>query len=116
MAGDDVGIEGAWLYVLRCRGDRLYCGVCLDLASRWEQHCTGRGAKFTKAFPPQTIAAAWHLAVPLGAVQRYEYQLKRLSRQKKMLLVQRPERISDMLGVPSEEVQTVQQETPQSGN
>ena len=70
------GHEGSWLYVLRCRGDRLYCGVCLDLDQRFAQHCAGKGARFTKAFPPQSLVAAWHFSAPLGDAQKIEYRFK----------------------------------------
>ena len=91
------GHEGAWLYVLSCRGGRLYCGVCLDLVARFEQHCLGKGAKFTKAFAPEFLAAGWHFSADLGQVQKYEYAFKKISRSKKMRALAEPEQLSQIL-------------------
>ena len=93
------GIEGAWLYMLHCRGDRLYCGVCLELSQRFELHCSGKGAKFTKAFPPERLAVAWHFASPLGVVQGFEYRLKKLAKKQKKQLILQPELIANLLRV-----------------
>ena len=50
--------ERWFVYVLRCRGDRLYCGITKDLAGRFANHVAGRGAKFTRAFPPEAMIGA----------------------------------------------------------
>lgn len=53
---ESVSTPRTWfVYVLRCRGDRLYCGIATDVAARLEAHRAGRGAKFTRAFPPEAL-------------------------------------------------------------
>lgn len=47
--------ERWFVYVLRCRGDRLYCGIAKDVDARYAEHAAGKGAKFTRAFPPERI-------------------------------------------------------------
>ena len=48
--------ERPWcLYLLECKGGALYAGITNDLVARYEAHATGRGAKFTRAFPPRRI-------------------------------------------------------------
>ena len=44
-------------YVLRCEGDRIYCGHTKDLEVRMLQHTGGSpgGAKFCLEYPPQEI-------------------------------------------------------------
>jgi putative endonuclease len=43
------------LYLLECKGGALYAWITNDLAARYKTHATGRGAKFTRAFPPRRI-------------------------------------------------------------
>ena len=71
------------LYLLECAGDRLYAGVTNDLAARFEAHCAGRGARFTRAFPPARIVAAASLPTRSAALKA-EYALKRQPRARKL--------------------------------
>lgn len=76
------------VYLLRCRGDRLYCGVTTDLDERFAAHAAGTGAKFTRAFPPIAIEASVVVAGRAEAL-RLEARIKRLPReQKRHALVQ----------------------------
>ena len=50
-----------FVYMLRCAGNRIYTGYAVDVAARFEEHCTGHGAKFTKAFPPEKILRQFEL-------------------------------------------------------
>ena len=71
------------LYLLECAGDRLYAGVTNDLAARFAAHRAGRGARFTKAFPPLRIVAACELASRSLALKA-EHALKRQPRAAKL--------------------------------
>lgn len=45
--------ESGWvLYILSCRGNRLYTGISNDLEGRLRAHREGRGSKFVRAFKP----------------------------------------------------------------
>ncbi len=47
----------AWvLYLLTCRGGRLYTGISNDLEGRLRAHREGRGSKFVRAFSPFRLA------------------------------------------------------------
>jgi putative endonuclease len=72
-----------WLYLLRCRGDRLYAGVAIDVSARFELHRSGKGARFTRANPPQCVLAAQPFATH-GEALRAEYALKQLKRTEKL--------------------------------
>jgi putative endonuclease len=75
-----------WVYVLACRGERLYCGVSPDVEARLRAHAAGRGAKFTRAHPPERLLAA--RALPdRGAAQAEEARVKRLPRARKLAWV-----------------------------
>src|SRR5690606_34591935 len=44
-----------YLYILECAGGRLYTGITVDVEARYRAHAQGRGAKFTRSFPPSRI-------------------------------------------------------------
>ncbi len=51
-------MHGNWvLYVLICRGDRLYTGMTNNLQNRLKAHQQGKGSKFVRAFSPFELAA-----------------------------------------------------------
>lgn len=73
----------SWIvYLILCRGGRLYCGVTTDLASRWDAHVAGRGARFTRAFPPVAIVAATRVQ-GRGDALSLEARIKRQRRERK---------------------------------
>lgn len=72
-----------FVYVLRCRGDRLYCGITKDVAARFAEHQAGKGAKFTRAFPPTTVVAVTTAAGKAEAL-REERAFKALDRVRKL--------------------------------
>jgi putative endonuclease len=75
--------ETWWLYLLECRGEKLYAGIALDVAARFELHRAGKGARFTRANPPQSVLAAQPFATR-GDALRAEYALKQLTRTEKL--------------------------------
>ncbi len=49
--------RGKWfVYALECEGGRVYIGHTEDLARRFDQHMSGKGAEWTKAHPPLRVA------------------------------------------------------------
>jgi putative endonuclease len=66
------------VYLLVCRGGRLYAGVTPDLVARMRKHRAGSGAKFTRAHPPESLLAAKAFASRAAALSM-EHQVKRLS-------------------------------------
>lgn len=74
-----------FVYMLRCAGDRIYTGYAVDVEARFEQHKSGRGAKFTKAFPPECILRKFELNCHEEAL-RLEARIKKLPRPQKELL------------------------------
>lgn len=76
-----------FVYILRCRGDRLYTGITTDIERRFREHLgNSRGAKFTKANPPQETAALWSCE-NRSIASKLESVIKKLSRTKKLLLI-----------------------------
>ena len=74
-----------FVYMLRCAGNRIYTGYAVDVDARFEQHVSGKGAKFTKAFPPQCILRKFELPSHEQAL-RLEARIKMLPRERKELL------------------------------
>jgi putative endonuclease len=76
----------AFVYLLRCADDSLYCGWTIDVPRRVQAHATGRASRYTAARRPHTLAAAWEVATHTDA-RRLEARIKRLSRPEKLALV-----------------------------
>ena len=77
-----------YVYILRCRDGSLYTGLTNDLPRRWALPASGRGAKYTRAHPPEALAALWQ-AEDHAAAARLEALIKQLPREKKLALVRR---------------------------
>src|SRR5574343_737045 len=66
-----------WVYVLNCNGERLYTGITTDVDSRYEAHVQGRGARFTRSFPPLALVAS--TPCPSQRIARQlEWQIKQM--------------------------------------
>ena len=85
-----------FVYMLRCAGDRIYTGYAVDVEARFEQHKSGKGAKFTKAFPPECILRKFELNSHEEAL-RLEARIKRLPRPQKELLAAGDEKLAAQL-------------------
>lgn len=85
-----------FVYMLRCAGDRIYTGYAVDVDARFEQHKSGKGAKFTKAFPPQCILRKFELSSHEEAL-RLEARIKKLPRPQKELLAAGDEALATQL-------------------
>ena len=85
-----------FFYALRCADDTLYAGVTTDPSRRVTEHNSGRGARYTAGRRPVRLVAVWRLP-DRGAAQRAEAQFRRLSRARKLALIE--QRLS-FAGVP----------------
>lgn len=73
-----------FVYMLECRGNRIYTGITTDLARRFEEHRGKKpGARFTRAHPPTRLLAAVEAGTRAEAL-RLEASLKRLTRARKL--------------------------------
>jgi putative endonuclease len=103
-----------FFYALRCADDTLYAGVTTDLARRVAEHNAGRGARYTAGRRPVRLVAAWRFP-DRGAAQRAEAHFRRLTRARKLVLIEqqlsfegvpfcRDEGIGDLLEVGRDKV------------
>ena len=67
-----------YVYLIQCKNGRLYTGITPDLGARFEAHCAGKGALFTRLNPPQRMLAARPFE-GRSAAARAEIQMKGLT-------------------------------------
>lgn len=80
-------MEQIWyLYILRCRDGSLYTGITTDVDKRFEAHCTGKGAKYTRGRGPLELVYREECGDHSAALKR-ELAVKRLQRQDKEALI-----------------------------
>ena len=80
-----------YIYMLRCRDGSFYTGIAADIEKRLRQHASGGAAcaKYTRAHPPEAVAALWRCG-DKSAAARLEYAIKaKLTRGEKLALVRR---------------------------
>lgn len=81
-------MESKWyLYILRCGDGTLYTGITTDVEKRFAQHCSGKGAKYTRGRGPLELVYREECDDHSQALKR-EWEIKKLSRQEKMRLIQ----------------------------
>ncbi len=83
----------AFVYILECEDGSLYTGITTDVKRRAQEHCgkNGKGAKYTKSRSPRAIRMVWQ-AKSYASAARLEYAIKHLTRNKKLQLIEDPER------------------------
>ncbi|MCE7898412.1 MAG: GIY-YIG nuclease family protein [bacterium] len=74
-----------WVYVLICEGNNYYTGVAKDVGKRFAIHLSGRGAKYTRSFPPIRIAYSEQCLDKSSALKR-EHEIKKLTHKEKAKL------------------------------
>jgi putative endonuclease len=78
----------AYVYLLRCRDNSLYCGWTSDLDRRLAAHSAGRASRYTASRLPVALAFSQPMA-DRSAALREEARIKRLTRPQKLALVDR---------------------------
>jgi len=75
--------KGWCVYILLCRSTYLYTGITKDIGKRLKEHEQGTGSRFVRSRLPFTLIRT----IPCSSgreARSLEYQIKQLSRQKKM--------------------------------
>ena len=76
-----------YTYILKCSDGSLYTGWTNNLDKRVEDHNSGKGAKYTRSRRPVVLAYYEQFETKDGAM-RSEWEIKRLTRKKKLALIQ----------------------------
>lgn len=75
--------ESWWVYMIACRGGKVYTGTACDPEARFRAHRAGKGAAFTRANPPLELLRCERYPSRQAAC-RAEAALKKLPREKKL--------------------------------
>lgn len=75
-----------YVYLIRTRTNTLYCGITNNLERRFEQHQTGKGAKYLRGKGP--LSLEWTQAVAdKSAALKEEIRIKKLTKEQKEVMV-----------------------------
>ena len=80
-------IRDSYTYILKCSDKSLYTGWTNNLDKRVEDHNSGKGAKYTRSRRPVVLAYYEQFDTKEEAMRR-EWEIKRLTRKKKLALIQ----------------------------
>lgn len=80
-----------FVYLLECRGGSLYTGITTDVERRYAQHVAGKGARYTRSYPPLRILARFEHP-DRAAASRAEHAIKQLTPVQKRALCASGER------------------------
>ena len=75
-----------YTYIVECSDGSLYTGWTNDLEKRIKAHNDGKGAKYTKSRRPVVLAYYEEFQTREEAMRR-EWEIKQMSRQKKMRMI-----------------------------
>jgi putative endonuclease len=74
------------VYIIHCSDNTLYTGITTDVQRRFQQHASGRGAKYFRGRQPVTVVyhESGHTRSSAGS---REIEIKALARAEKQLLI-----------------------------
>ncbi len=67
-----------WVYMIECRGGKIYTGIAKDPEARYRRHLSGNGAAYTRINPPVALLAKRPCGTRSDAL-REERNLRRLT-------------------------------------
>ena len=76
-----------YVYILQCADHTFYTGYTNDVLKRLNTHNSGKGAKYTRSRRPCKLVWACAYDTKSNAM-RGEYEIKQLTRQEKMKLIE----------------------------
>jgi len=80
-------MKGNFIYIVECKDKSLYTGWTTDVEARVKAHNEGKGAKYTKTRRPVKLVYTEEFATKQEATKR-EFAIKKLTREKKLKLIQ----------------------------
>ena len=88
------------MYIIECSNGSLYTGYTVDIEKRFDKHVSGKGgAKFTRAFKPQSIEASWKITGERGDAMHVEAYIKSLDKKEKLTIISDPETLIERLNL-----------------
>ena len=75
-----------YVYIILTVNNKLYCGYTTNLEKRYNNHCEGKGAKFTRANKPLKLVYYVEYTTKEDALKE-ECRIKKLKRTEKEKLI-----------------------------
>lgn len=85
-----------YTYIIRCKDNSLYTGYTSDIKRRIEEHKKGINSKYTRAKGFDKLEV-YFISDTRSNAMKLESYIKKLSRKKKLLIIERPELLLDEL-------------------
>ena len=79
-------VESHYVYIVCCANDSFYTGYTKDIEQRIVAHNAGKGGRYTRSHRPVALVASWRFPTKRSAMQ-VEYQIKQMSRSRKVEIV-----------------------------
>lgn len=76
-----------FLYIIETDGQRLYTGITTDVARRFEEHKTGKGARFMRGRKTFTLRHQQKIGCR-SLASKVEYAFKQLKRSEKLYWIE----------------------------
>ncbi len=82
-----------FVYIVRCKDDRLYTGLTTDVNRRVDEHNgDGKGAKYTKMRQPVEVVYVAEFP-DRSRASKEEIKIKKMTRKQKELLIDEEEKV-----------------------
>lgn len=75
-----------FIYIIKAKDGSLYTGITTDVERRFEQHRTGKGARYFRKTPPAKVVYIEAVKTRSEATKR-EIEIKRMDRKSKKALI-----------------------------
>ena len=72
-----------YLYILQTTDNTLYCGIARDVQKRFQEHLSGKGAKYTRSHKPLKIVDTKEFENKSEALKE-EMRIKKLSKKEQL--------------------------------
>lgn len=67
-----------FLYLIECADGSIYTGITVDVAARYEAHCKGTGARYTRSHAPVKLLG-FEAHPDRSSASKAEYRIKKLT-------------------------------------
>jgi len=75
-----------FVYILKCRDNSLYTGICIDVRKRMEVHMKGKGSKYVRTRRPFRLVHLEEHENKSQALKR-EHEIKQMPRYEKLAIL-----------------------------
>jgi putative endonuclease len=75
-----------FVYIILCSDNTLYTGITVDVSRRFDQHATGKGAKYFRGRQPEQLVYV-EPGHNRSSASKREINLKKLSRAEKSIII-----------------------------